>query len=337
MDLSISYLGLKLKNPLIVGASNLTLDLKKALELQKAGAAAIVFKSLFEEQLNLEAAELDDDLHAYDDRNAEMINLFPKVEHAGPKAHLLALRELKETLDIPVIASLNCLYKESWEDYARHLAETGVDALELNFYAALSDGNQDPAAIESEQVEVLKRVLKKVNIPVAVKLSPYYTNPLSFISRLDGAGAAGFVLFNRLFQPDINVETEALEMPYNLSQAGDSRLSLRYMGLLHGKLNGSLCANTGILEGKDLIAALLAGADAVQVVSAVYRKGFKGLAAMLEELTSWMSQKGYKSVDAFRGKLSSTSLKDDPYAYKRAQYVDFLMKSKTYTDKYPVN
>lgn len=109
------------------------------------------------------------------------------------------------------------------------------------------------------------------------------------------------------------------------------------MGLLHGKLNGSLCANTGILEGKDLIAALLAGADAVQVVSAVYRKGFKGLAAMLEELTSWMSQKGYKSVDAFRGKLSSTSLKDDPYAYKRAQYVDFLMKSKTYTDKYPVN
>src|SRR5690554_5075012 len=126
-------------------------------------------------------------------------------------------------------------------------------------------------------------------------------------------------------------------MPYNLSQAGDSRLSLRYMGLLHGKLNGSLCANTGILEGKDLIAALLAGADAGRGVGAVYRKGSKGLEAWWKELTGGRGQKGYKSVDAFRGKLSSTSLKDDPYAYKRAQYVDFLMKSKTYTDKYPVN
>src|SRR5690606_23667662 len=144
-------------------------------------------------------------------------------------------------------------------------ADTGIDALELNFYSTISDAEQSPGSIEDEQVEILKRVIAKVNIPVSVKLSPYYTNPLSFIKKLDAAGASGFVLFNRLFQPDINIAEETLEMPYNLSQEGDSRLSLRYMGLLSGQVKGSLCANTGFLDGKDIVAALLAGADTVQV------------------------------------------------------------------------
>jgi dihydroorotate dehydrogenase (fumarate) len=336
MDLSINYLGLRLKNPIIAGASNLSTDVKKALELQDAGVSAIVYKSLFEEQLHLEAAQMHDDMHEYDDRHAEMINLFPDIKHSGPKAHLMALKELKDALSIPVIASLNCLYKESWDEYAQHLASTGIDALELNFYSTITDADQAPGSIEDEQVDILRRVIAKVNIPVSVKLSPYYTNPLSFIKKLDGAGAAGFVLFNRLFQPDINIVEETLEMPYNLSQEGDNRLSLRYMGLLSGQVKGSLCANTGFLDGKDVVAALLAGADTVQVVSTLYKNGTGVVSRMLDEINGWMQQKGYHSISDFKGKMSKESLKE-PHAYQRAQYVDFLMKAKEYTNKYPVN
>jgi len=336
MDLSINYLGLSLKNPIIVGASNLTTDVKKALEIQQAGASAIIYKSLFEEQLNLEAAEMDDDMHEYDDRNAEMINLFPDIKHSGPKAHLMALKEVKDALSIPVIASLNCLYKESWDDYAVYLAETGIDALELNFYSTVSNAEIAPNIIENEQVDILKRVIAKVNIPVSVKLSPYYTNPLSFVKKLDSAGASGFVLFNRLFQPDVNIITETLEMPYNLSNKGDNRLALRYMGLLSGQVKGSLCANTGFLSGKDVISALLAGADAVQVVSAIYKSGVNEISSILNEMEQWMEKKGYNSIVDFKGKISRINLKE-PHVYTRAQYVDFLMKTKELREKYPVN
>lgn len=333
MDLSVNYLGLKLRNPLIAGACPLTADVHRALELEEAGVAAIVYRSLFEEQLHMEAAELEDELAEYAERNAEMISLFPSIQHSGPKAHLLALKELKEAVSIPVIASLNCLYKESWEEYALHLASTGADALELNFYSTISESDILPESVENEQIEALKRVVAKVKIPVSVKLSPYYTNPLSFIKKLDATGAKGFVLFNRLFQPDINIEEEKLEMPYNLSKEGDSRLPLRYMGLLEGSVKASLCANTGILNSGDVIAAMLAGADAVQMVTTLYKKGSMEIPVILKEISDWMAKKGYKSTADFKGKLSKRSLKD-PYSYKRAQYVEFLMKSG---GKYPVN
>lgn len=334
MDLSTSYLGLKLKNPIVIGASNLSMDFEKAQELEKAGASAIVFKSLFEEQINLESAQLQDDLEEFDDRNAEMTSLFPKIEHAGPKSHLLALQELKKKVSIPIIASLNCIYKESWEDYAVHLATAGVDALELNFYSSIVD-NVSPEEIEKEQLAVLKKVKSLVEIPVSVKLSPFYTNVLSLISRLDEAGADGFVLFNRLFQPDIDVWSETLQMPYNLSKEGDNRLSLRFMALLSGEVNGSLIANTGVLKGSDVVASLLAGADAVQVVSAIYRQGTTQITKMLDDLTDWMTKKGYKSISDFQGKMSKVRL-NQPYVYKRAQYVDFLMNANKFENKYPV-
>ena len=336
MNLTTNYLGLKLKNPLIIGASNLSKDLNKAIELEKAGAAAIVYKSLFEEQLHLEAAELDDDRHHYDDRNAEMINLFPDTAYAGPNLHLTELKELKQAVSIPVIGSLNCLYNESWEEYAINLADTGIDALELNFYSNVSSTEKSATQIETEQIETLQKVKKAVKIPVSVKLSPHYTNPLAFISKLDKAGADGLILFNRLFQPFIDIKKEKLVMPYNLSQKGDNRLSLRFMGLLSGEIEGSLCANTGILSGEDMIASILAGADAVQVVSTVYQNGIKQIGQMLDELVLFMKEKNYESISEFKGKLSRASLKR-PYAYQRAQYVDFLMKSDNYNNKYPVH
>ena len=335
MDLSTHYMGIPLKNPLVVGASNLVTDKKMVKKLEEAGASAIVYKSLFEEQINLEAAELEEDLHEYDDRHAEMIDLFPKVEHSGPRAHLMAVKELKESVSIPVIASLNCIYDQTWEEYAEQLASTGVDGLEINFYSTITDPNKTPQEIEQNRIEILKRVKRKIDIPISVKLSPFYTNALEFINRLAEDGADGLVLFNRLFQPDINIWQESFEMPYNLSHKGDSRLALRYVGLLHGRIHANLAANTGILDGEDFIAALLAGADVAQVVSTIYRNGADQITKMLDELAEWMKEKGYQSIDDFKGKMAHSRI-TEPFAYKRGQYVDFLMKGKEYFKKYPM-
>lgn len=335
MDLSTHYMGIPLKNPLVVGASNLVTDTEMVKKLEEAGASAMVYKSLFEEQINLEAAELEDDLHEYDDRHAEMIDLFPKVKHSGPRAHLIAVKELKESVSIPVIASLNCIFDSTWVEYAELLEKTGVDGLEINFYSTITDANKTPQEIESTRIDILKQIKRKVEIPVSVKLSPFYTNALEFINRLSEDGADAFVLFNRLFQPDINIWKESFEMPYNLSHKGDNRLSIRYAGLLHGRIQANIAANTGILDGEDLIATLLAGADVAQVVSTIYRNGADQITKMLDELGDWMKEKGYQTIDDFKGKMSHSRI-NEPFAYKRGQYVDFLMKSKEYFKKYPM-
>ncbi len=335
MDLKTTYMGIELKNPLIVGACEMTADINMVKNMEEAGAAAIVYKSLFEEQIHLEAAELDDDLHEYDDRNAEMITLFPSIVHSGPKAFLMKLKDVKAAVSIPVIASLNCVYDVSWVEYAKYIEQTGVDAIELNFYNSVSDGSKSSHDIEKEQVEVLKRVKAAVKIPVSVKLSPFYSNPLNFIRQLDVTGVNGVVLFNRLFQPDIDIKTEELKMPYNLSSKNDNRLSLRYTGLLSGNVHTSICATNGIHDAEDMISLLLAGADAVQVVSVLYKNGIREITTILENLSAWMKNKGYESVSDFKGKLSKNNLKE-PYAYERAQYVDYLMKKKKILKEYSV-
>lgn len=335
MEFKTTYMGLQLRNPIVVGASNLSADIEMVRKFEEAGAAAVVYKSLFEEQLHLEAAELDDDLVEYADRNAEMISLFPKVEHSGPKAHLLALKKLKESVQIPVIASINCLYDVSWVDYARHLEATGADALELNFYHVQTDLNRTSQEIEDGYIEILRKVKAVVAIPVGVKLSPYFSNVLNLAKRLSDAGASGVVLFNRLFQPDVDVAHEAFKMPYNLSHKGDARLTLRYTGMLYNEMEADVCANNGIMDGEDLVAMLLAGATSVQVVSTLYKNGPIQITRMLETLGGWMKEKGYANVNEFKGKLSKKNIQD-PYAYHRAQYVDFLMKSKNYLEKYPL-
>ncbi|GAF02505.1 dihydroorotate dehydrogenase-like protein [Saccharicrinis fermentans] len=335
MDLKTTYMGIELKNPIIVGASNLVTDVKMAQKLEEAGAAAIVFKSLFEEQIHLEAAELDEDLHEYDERNAEMTSLFPQIEHSGPKAHLMALKSVVDAVSIPVFASLNCLYDVSWVEYAKYLEETGIAGIELNFYPTISENQKSSVQIEQEQLEVLIKVKEALKIPVSVKLSPYYSNTLHVIRNFNDAKADAFVLFNRLFQPDIDIETEALKMPYNLSSKNDNRLSLRYAGLLSGNVKGSICANNGIHDAEDLISVLLAGADAVQIVSTIYKNGLIQVTTMLEDLSVWMKNKGYAKLEDFKGKLSKNSLKE-PYAYKRAQYVDYLMKPKEFTKQFQI-
>ena len=333
-DLNTKYLGLKLKNPFIVGASNLITDVEAARKAEDAGAAAIVFKSLFEEQIQLEGLEMEEELTAYNHIHAEMTSLFPDLQHAGPDEHLHRLQKIKEAVSIPVIGSLNAVFAPTWVEYARALEETGVDALELNFFAVPKAFDKNEDEIINEQVEVVKKVSAKVSIPIGVKLSPFYTNILKVIAAMDQAGAGGFVLFNRLFQPDIDIEKEGMFFPYNLSSHDDNRLALRFAGLLYGHINGSICSSNGVLDGKDAVKMILAGADCVQVVSTLYKNKFAHIKKMVKELSEWMEKKNYKTLDDFRGALSNKRI-SDPYAYKRAQYVDILMKSESIFDVYP--
>ncbi len=335
-DLKTSYLGLELKNPIIVGACNLVNDMDVVKKLEDAGASAIVYKSLFEEQIQLEGFEMEEDLNAYNNIHSEMGSLFPDLQHAGPDEHLMKLEKLKKSVGIPVIASLNAVFEPTWVEYAQQLESLGVDALELNFYAVPKDFKKDESQIISEQVKVLKNVLSKIKIPVSVKLCPYYTNLLKAISSMDNEGVNGFVLFNRLFQPDIDIDIEEMFFPYNLSSHEDNRIALRFAGLLSGNIKGSVCSSMGIFDGKDVIKMILAGADCVQVVSTLYKNKPEHIKTMLSDIEKWMEKKSYKSLDDFRGKLSNNNT-SDPYAYKRAQYVDILMKSDNIFKNYPVS
>lgn len=335
IDLTTDYGSLTLKNPIVMGASNIVTDPENLVKLEKAGVGAIVYKSLFEEQLQLESYQLDQMQETYSNWDAEHETFFPSARHAGPTEHLRQLREAKSKLTIPLIGSLNCVNDESWLEYALKMIDTGIDGLELNFYNNNTDFSLKAAAIEEKQLKTLELVRAGARqIPLFVKLSPFYSNPLHLISQMDRIGADGFVLFNRLFQPDIEVDLEEHHFPYNFSSETDNRLALRYAGLLYKKIKGSIIANTGIFSGKDAVKMILAGATGVQVVSTVYKKGIHQVEVMLEEMKAWMKKKGYTSLDDFRGKLSREQL-TDPFAYKRAQYVDILMKSEMFLQYHP--
>lgn len=328
-------MGIELKNPIIVGASNLVTDLDNLKRIEEAGAGAVVYKSLFEEQVQLENLALSEALEEYTERHAEMTTLFPDIEHAGPKEFLMNLRQARQELSIPLFASLNAVYKETWVEYAQLLAETGVDGLEINLYTAPVDFHTLESTITDAQIESVREIRKAVSIPVSAKLSPFYTNHLYFIKRLEEAGVNGVVIFNRLFQPDIDIDLEENYFPYNLSVQQDNRFALRFSGLLHGNINASICANTGIYTGEDVIAMLLAGADCVQIVSTLYKNQIEHISTMLSDIMEWMHSKQYHKLDDFRGKLSKNRIKD-PFAYKRAQYVDILLKSEEIFKRYPM-
>jgi dihydroorotate dehydrogenase (fumarate) len=323
-SLKTTYMGIELKNPIIVGACSMTSNMSSIKKIEEQGAGAFVFPSLFEEQIELERLKLEEELQRVDNLNPEMIDVFPDLEHAGPKEHLVWVRKAKESVSIPVIASLNCINRETWTDYAVQLADTGVDGLELNFFSTPSEFDRNAADIEDEQVGILKGIKKKVGIPVSVKLSINYTNPLHFMKRLDEAGVDGFVLFNRFFQPDIDIDEEKNTFPFNFSSEVDNRLPLRYAGLLFGNLKADVCSSTGIILAKDVIKMILAGAACVQVVTSLYKHKVSHLKTMIEALEKWMDDKGYGDIGSFRGKLSRKN-SSDPWRYTRAQYAKLLL------------
>lgn len=330
-------MGIELKSPVLVGANNLVKNTDNLKRIEDSGAGAVVYKSLFEEQVLLENLDISEARTEYDERNAEMVKLFPEIETGTSdiENHLMSISKAKNAISIPLFASLNAVYRESWVEYAKKLEETGVDGLELNFYTVPEKFDLESDSIEKQQVEVMKQVRAAVKVPVSVKLSPFYSNPLKLISDLDNAGADGFVLFNRLFQPDIDIDTEEPHFPYNLSNREDNRLPLRFAGLLYGNTKATVCANTGILGSADVIRMILAGADAVQVVSVLYLNQIEIIRTIIDEVEDWMDKKGYKTLDDFRGKLSRKNI-SNKLPYHRAQYMDFMMTTSEILKKYRV-
>lgn len=332
--LNSTYMGIPLKNPVIVGSCNLSTDDRQLKKMEEAGAAAVVYKSLFEEQIQLENLKLSNQLDEFNERHAEMTRLFPNIDHAGPEEYLFELAKVVKMMNIPVFASLNAVNKETWVEYAKKIEEMGVAGLELNFYADPAGINTSGHDIIVEQIEAAREVVSALKIPVAVKLSPFYSNVLNVVKKFDDIGVKGFVLFNRLFQPDFDLDREIHHFPYNLSHPEDNRLPLRFTGILFGKVKGSLCANTGIFTGHDVVKMMLAGADVVQVVSTLYKNKVEVISEMLSQMEQWMNSKQYNSIDDFRGKLSEAR-SSDVFAYKRAQYIDILMKSEEIFRNYP--
>jgi dihydroorotate dehydrogenase (fumarate) len=336
-NLTTKYMGLELKNPVIVGACNLVTDIDNLKRIEKAGAAAIVYKSLFEEQIQLENLELFEQKTEYEERNAEMITLFPNSGSLSeyPADHLLKLKKAKESVNIPVFASLNAINNETWIEYAKKIEETGVDGIELNFYTVPEKPGKEYEDIEKKQIKILKEVKSAVGIPVSVKLSSFYSNPLQLISDLDKAGADSFVMFNRLFQPDIDIDTEKHLFPYNLSNKEDNRLSMRFAGILHGNISASICTNTGIFTGRDVVKMILSGSDCVQIVSTLYLNQIEVIGSIINEIEKWMDSKGYTNIDSFKGKLSRNN-SESKVPYHRAQYIDFMMTTSEILKKYKV-
>lgn len=334
-NLETKYLGLQLKNPVIIGACNLSYNLDMINRLETSGASAIVFKSLFEEQIQLENLELYEELTEYVERNAEMLTLFPDIKHAGPVEYLMKLKKLKESVHIPVIASLNAVYKETWLEYSRLIEETGVDAIELNFYDLPGKFDKEAEEIIEKEINLIAEIKKQLKIPVSIKLSHFYANPLNVITSLDKAGADGIVLFNKLFQPDIDIHKEEYKMHFMLSDQSESRLPMRFAGLLYGNIHGSICCNTGIHTGDDVIKMILAGADCVQVVSTIYRNKPEYIKTILSDIEKWMESKKYNTLTDFRGKLSRKMVKDG-FVFKRGQYIDIIMNNVEVFKKYPL-
>ena len=318
-NLKTKFMGIDIDNPIIVGASNLSNNLDNLKKAEENGAGAIVYKSLFEEQIQLERFLLDEKLNEFNDIYAEMLTLHPHIDYIGADEHLLKIAKAKEAISIPLIASLNAVNFDAWINYSKLLAQTGIDGLELNFYQNLGDFNKSALDIENELINIVTQVKQSITIPVSVKLSSDYTNSLNLIRRLDEIGVRTFVLFNSFFQPDINISTEKHIKSINFSNAGEYKKSLRIAGLLFENINAEICSCHGIFTGADIIKLLLSGATSIQVVSTLYKNGFTQISKMKSEIEQWMESKNYNSIDEFRGELSKNRLTSNPFVYKRAQ------------------
>ena len=322
-DMRTTYLGLPLSSPIIVAASSISSMIDRIRLAERSGAGALVIRSLFEEQILVEALHMEEALAPSADF-AEATSFFPTMKHAGAREHLLWIEKARAEVRLPLIASLNAVTPGGWREYARQLADTGIDALEINVYSVAADSARSGSEVEAELYNILETVKGQVSIPVAVKLSPYYSSMAFVAGQLAQRGAAGLVLFNRFLQPDIDPHTDSLSAAMTYSRPEEMLLPLRWVALLHGRVPIELALNTGVHSGLDVARALLAGAQVVQVASALLQHGIPFLSTMLRELEIWMDERGYQSVGDFRGKLSQAQV-DDPLAFERAQYVKLLM------------
>jgi dihydroorotate dehydrogenase (fumarate) len=325
MDLSTTYLGLHLKSPLMPGASPLVDDLDLVKRLEDAGASAIVMHSLFEEQISGERLATIYHMELYADSYAEAMSYFPKHDEyaLGPEQYLEQVARIKKTVSVPVIGSLNGVTPGGWLEYARLIEQAGADALELNVYSIATDPQETGFVAEMRLIDVIRSVCDSVSIPVAVKLSPFYSSLANFACRLDGLGVKGLVLFNRFYQPDIDIEHLEVNPTLRLSDSSELLLRLRWLAILSRQISASLAITGGVHTGVDAIKSIMVGADAVQVVSALLRHGPEYLAIIERDMRRWMEENGYSSVRQMRRSMSLSNC-PDPQAFERANYVRVL-------------
>jgi dihydroorotate dehydrogenase (fumarate) len=324
-ELISDYLGLRLTSPLVASSSPLTGTLDGLRRLEDAGAAAVVMPSLFEEELAHGSSEVDRLLETGAESFGEALSYFPELDDyaTGPERALELLAKAKSALSIPVIASLNGTTPGGWLEYAQLLEEAGADALELNLYIVAADCDTTATEIEARDREIVAQVRRSVRIPISVKLSPYFTALAHTARELVAAGADGLTLFNRFYQPDLDVETREVVPRLTLSHSDELRLPLRWMAILHGRVQASLAASSGVHEVTDVVKVLLAGADVAMLASALLESGPERLRELTTGLREWLEQREYASVDQLRGSVSQSSVAD-PTAYERGNYVKTL-------------
>lgn len=322
-DITTQYLGLTLRNPIIVGSSGLTASVERIRELERAGAGAVVLKSIFEEEILAEAEAVvqETEPSGYALENYDYLDYHIRGERLDEYKRLVA--ESKKAVSIPVIASVNCVYAHEWAFFAQELEAAGADALELNMFFLPSDFRHTAAEKERAYFEVIERVLRNVSLPVALKISYYFTDLGPMIQRLSKTGIAGLVLFNRFYSPDFDLDKLQVVQTNVLSTPAELPISLRWIAIMAGRVDCDLCASTGIHDGRAVIKQILAGANAVQVASALYRNGIGHLQTMLDELQDWMTSHEYYGLEMFRGKMSQAAIAD-PAVYERVQFMKYF-------------
>jgi dihydroorotate dehydrogenase (fumarate) len=328
-DLSTTYLGLNLKNPLVASASPVSKNIDKARKLEEAGVSAIVMYSLFEEQIIHESLELDHYLTRGTDSFAEALTYLPDsgTYSVGPEKYLNQVNGLKKALSIPVIGSLNGVSKGGWTSYAKQIQDAGADALELNLYYIPTDPDLTAQELENAQVELVAQVKSVITIPLAVKLSPFITALPNFARRVVEAGANGLVLFNRFYQPDFDLEELEIVHNLDLSTSADLRLPLRWISILYGKVSADFALTSGVHTANDVLKSMMAGAKVAMMASNLLHNGEQVIPSMLNELGWWMESHEYKSIKQMQGSMSQKSVKE-PAAFERANYMKVLNSFK---------
>ncbi len=323
MDLTTTYLGLNLRSPLIPSAAApLSEDIDNIKLMEDAGAAAIVLHSLFEEQLVQEKFELHHHLTHGTESFAESLTYFPEPEifHVGPELYLEHIRQAKAAVNIPIIASLNGYTPGGWVEYAHLMQQAGADAIELNIYYVPTDPNTTSAEVEQNYLDILRDVKAEVTIPVAIKLSPFFSNMANMAKRLDAAGADALVLFNRFYQPDIDLENLEVYPHLVLSSQNETRLPMRWISILYGRIGADLAATSGIQTGQDAIKLLMAGAKVTQLCGVLLRHGIEHLQVIEQEIIHWMETHEYVSIEQMQGSMSQINCPNET-AFERAQYM----------------
>ena len=333
VDLNVSYLGLQLKNPLVASASPLSKKIDTVKQLEDAGISAVVMYSLFEEQIVHESNELDFFLNRGTESYAEALTYFPDLSHynVGSEGYLNTVRKLKESVDIPVIGSLNGYSTGGWLDYAKKIEQAGADALELNIYYLPAELETTSEELEEAYIDLVSDVRKQVSIPLALKLSPYFTALPELASKLVAKGANGLVLFNRFMQPDLDIDQMVVNPKVTLSTSQDLRLPLRWIALLYGRIQADLALTSGVHEVADVVKAIMAGANVAMMASELLEKGPGRAAELLKGLQEWLEAKEYDSVQQMCGSMSQKAVAD-PTSFERANYMKAL---SSYDDRLP--